>query len=44
MENDERLTAACDRFGHLTKLDHVSIGLSTRHTLSATMRAPSAVG
>ena len=48
MKDGERLGAARDRLRDLAQLDHdvcpSAIGRSTGHTLSATMRAPSAVG
>src|SRR5262249_4274861 len=51
MENGERLAAAHDRFRDLAQFDHdperfspSASGFSTVHTVSATMRAPSAVG
>ena len=51
MQDGERLTAAHDRFRHVAQFNHVlgrllasAMGFRTAHTLSATIRAPAAVG
>ena len=47
VEDRERLGAAHDGLGHLAQLDHdprCATGFNTLQTLSATIRAPSAVG
>src|SRR6202008_2404589 len=44
MQDRERFAATHDGLRNLAQLDHVSIGRNTTQTLSATIRAPCAVG